>query len=433
MSVELGSDPAKSGASMPELAEEVAAWFECREDIVANPYPLFKRMQSEAPIFRDDWKVALTRYDDCKAIALDNSLWKELDALPESETEGYSADDLEILRQLWAMEHEEVHKTEGPTHSRIRGLIRQAFTPRAVDAWRSRMETIVDDLLDRAAGGSQFELMSDFALELPLMVVCEMLDIPVEDRHMLHEADLARSAFFAGPMHAASPDTRSRVLREAHANKIALREYLNNVIDERRRAPRDSHSLLSRLIDAEEQGGKLTTSELIATMSVLIFAGHETTTNAIGNLIVALMHHRDQWEMLLANPELLPNAIEEILRWNPPVQVDFRYAQANTVVSDVSVFAGDRVLLLWAAANRDPSGIADADVFDISRGPNSHLGFGVGRHFCLGASLSRLETTVAMERLMVRFPRMHLRQDTIAWRPLWHHRGAERIDLELST
>jgi cytochrome P450 len=411
------------------LTDEFDAWYTNDPAVIADPYPFFHRLRKEAPIFRRNGLVVLSRHADCSEASINTDLWKtdgkrydygSLDpaALPPAQQQQ--------LRELFEMERLGLNKTEGEQHARLRGLVKRAFTPRTVAGMQDRMQQVADELLDRVAPTGHMDAIADFAFQLPIIMICEMLEVPIEDRHQIREWGLGISGLFGGVR-----DDVLGVIDSAHRNKSALFAYLRKIIEGRRSARGvGSSSVMSILLEAES-GDRLSDEELVANAALFVFAGHETTTNAIGNALIALMTHRSQWDILREDLDLAPNAADEALRYLPPVHTEPRYASREVELAGESIGQGERLRLLWAAANRDPERFEDPDRFDVTRSEIKHLAFGVGRHYCLGASLAKQEIATAISTLARRFPDMRMVEAEPRWRPSFNVHGVSELPLVL--
>ena len=297
---------------------------------------------------------------------------------------------------------------DAPDHTRLRGLVSKAFTPRSVEWLRPRIAELTEELLAplRDAGG--FDVIDDFAFALPVTVICELLGIPAEDREMFraHTRDLAAIL---------DRDITPEQIGGAAGAMLHFAAYLVPLFEERRRAPRAD--LISALVAAEEAGDRLGADELLTTVVLLLTAGHETTMNLIGNGLLALLRNPDQLELLRARPELMASAVEELLRYDSPVRLTARTALEDTAVVGVAVRAGEPVIALLDAANHDPAVFEAPDTLDIRRDAHRHVAFGAGAHYCLGAALARAEAQIALAAL-VALPDLELACDEPAWRPL---------------
>ncbi len=294
-----------------------------------------------------------------------------------------------------------------PDHTRLRKLVSKAFAPKVVSGLHADITALVDDLLDRIAERGSFDVIADLAYPLPVAVICRLLGVPMEDEPKFSRASamLAQALDPFASLTGASPDD----FRERIQAGRWLRGYLHTLIERRRSHPGDD--LLSGLIAVEESGDQLTEEEIVSTCNLLLIAGHETTVNLIANAMLALLRHREQWLALGANADRAPAVIEETLRFDPPVQLVGRNASADMVIGDTAVPQGDAMILLLAAAQRDPAGFDRPDDFDPDRGTLRHLGFGRGMHYCLGAPLARLEASVALAAVTARFREARLVAD----------------------
>ena len=293
-----------------------------------------------------------------------------------------------------------------PAHTRLRGLVTKAFTPHVAEAMAPRIHAIVDQLLDAVEGRGGMEAIADYAYPLPFMVIGELIGLSMEGASKSREwtAAIAR---------ALDPTGRPEDVVTASEALVSLQRYIKPQIDERRNHPRDD--LLSRLISAEEQGGTLSEPELISNVTLLFGAGHETTLNLIGNGLLALLRNPDQLERLRAEPELAQNAVEELLRFDAPVQFVQRWVREDTEFSGVEMRAGERVLLLIGAANRDPEVFPDPDRLDLGRSNVRHLSFSAGPHYCVGAALARLESRIALTSAIERYPTLRAGPGKVSW------------------
>lgn len=277
--------------------------------------------------------------------------------------------------------------TDPPRHRKLRNLVTQAFTPRAVEALRPRIVQITNDLLDQVTPLGEMELMRDLAVPLPVIVIAEMLGIPIQDRDRFKAWT---DAFITGG---------DSLLDHVQAQR-EMTQYFGRLIEDRRRQPRED--LISALLAASVDGEALDQSELLTFCILLLIAGNETTTNLLGNAVLCLEDNPDAARELRAEPALIPAAIEEVLRYRSPVQGNLRRARRRVVLADQVVSAGEMVMAYIGSANRDPAQFRNPDDFILARSPNRHLGFGHGIHFCLGAPLARLEAAVALDALQRR-------------------------------
>jgi cytochrome P450 len=307
-----------------------------------------------------------------------------------------------------------------PHHTRMRAVMGKVFTPRAVEGLRPHIEQLVEGLLADVDG--EMDAVADLAFPLPALVICEMLGVPVEDREQLKDWSSAAARLL-------DPLLDLEVFRRADEGLRRFDEYFTGLIAERRAAPRDD--LLSELIQADEDGEHLTDEELIANATFLFGAGHETTQNLIGNGINLLARHPDQRQLIRDDPSLMKNAVEELLRFEPPVQMTGRSITAPVTTTDVELAPGDRCILLLGAANRDPERFEDPQRLDITRPDPRPLSFGGGIHHCLGAALARVEGQVAIGAMVREFPTIELVSDDVEWRETFTLRGPKRLPVTL--
>ena len=293
-----------------------------------------------------------------------------------------------------------------PDHTRLRTLVTKAFTPRVVEQLRPQAQAIVDEALDRAAAQGEMELIEDLAYPLPVAVIARMLGVPREDWPRFREW----SRVLVGSLDpVAVPDPEQ--ITAVRTAQDALTDYLAGVVAARRGEPRDD--LISALIAVEERGDVLNEQELLVMLNLLLVAGHETTVNLIGNGMLALLRNSDQLALLRRQPELIDSAVEELLRFDSPVQLTGRVAAEPCELAGQQIRSGQLVLTLLGAANRDPQQFPDPDRLDLTRSPNQHFSFGRGIHFCLGAPLARLEGRIAIGSLVRHFPDLRQAGDAV--------------------
>lgn len=287
-----------------------------------------------------------------------------------------------------------------PDHTRLRRLVSKAFTPKVVHAMQPAVTALVDEMLDRIAERGEFDVIDDLAYPLPVAVICRLLGVPIDDAPKFSHAS-ALLAQSLDPFFSTTGPPADSIAESLKAGQW-LRDYLRGLIDRCRSQPGDD--LLSGLIAVEESGDQLTEEEILSTCSLLLIAGHETTVNLIGNAMLAMLRHPDHWAALAADADRAPAIIEETLRFDPPVQLVARIGADDMTIGATEIAKGDTMMLLLAAAQRDPAEFTRPDTFDPDRGPLQHLAFGRGPHFCLGAPLARLEAAVALSAVTRRFP-----------------------------
>lgn len=315
---------------------------------------------------------------------------------------------------------------DAPDHTRLRRLVSKAFSPKVVKALEPDIATMVDGLLDKVADAGEFEVIADLAYPLPVAVICRLLGVPLEDEPKFSRASallgqgLDPFIAFTGQSHGFEDRLKAG---------LWLREYLRDLLERRRAQPADD--LISGLIAVEESGDQLTEEEIVATCNLLLIAGHETTVNLIANAVLAMLRNRRHWTALGEDAELAPGIVEETLRYDPPVQLVGRVAGEDMAIGHFRIPKGDTMMLLLAAAQRDPAAFEHPDEFDPGRESIRHLAFGKGPHFCLGAPLARMEAAVALSAATRRFPNARLAGEP-AYKPNVTLRGMASLPVALS-
>lgn len=385
-------------------------------DFHADPHRYFHLLRAHDPVHyhapTGSWLI--TRYDDVLAGLSDRRLSADRFHLTDETIQGSP-----LLRALGSM----MLFQDPPAHTRMRALVSKAFTPRAVTDMRPRTQAIAAELLERCADIGAMDVIDDFAAPLPVTVIASMLGIPPSDYALFKRwsDDLVKIA--DGTLAAAA-------FPQAERSAGELSEYLEVAFAERRRAPCDD--LISRLVAARDDNDTLSNDELFATCALLLIAGHETTTNLIGNGLFALLRHPQQLELLRARRDLIANAVEELLRFEAPFQFTSRVAVEDYTLRGQSIRKGEEVVLCLTAANRDPEQFADPDRLDVTRPETQHLSFGHGIHFCLGAALARIEGQVAIEAL-IDVPGLELVASTPRWKPGVALRGLETLPVRFES
>lgn len=393
-------------------------------DFRANPYPYYDMLRAAMPVFYlPDWNIWFcTRYDDCVRLMRDNRLGHEILNVMSREELGWELpEDVSAeRRKLGEIQRNWMLFRDPPDHRRLRGLVHQAFTPRMIERLRDHIEAITTQLLDAVQDKGEMDIINDFAIPLPVTVIAEMLGIPLEDQAMFR----AWSHNLAGTLDLIdNPETMDR----AAAVIGDFDAYLRDLARQRRQDPQED--LITALVEAEEAGDKLSEDELISTVSLLLIAGHETTVNLIGNGTLALMRNRNQWDKLKADlsPEAVTTAVEELLRYDSPVQMTTRWILEDIQHGEHLLKKGQQVGIMFAAANRDPERFANPGELDITRQDNKHLAFGHGLHYCLGANLARLEAQTAFRALAQRMPDLQLATGEPTYRKTYILRGLESL------
>ncbi|MGH0030636.1 MAG: cytochrome P450 [Myxococcota bacterium] len=393
--------------------------------LLADPYPVYAMLRSGSPVFRPPIPVEgpgatiLLRFADVEHMlrhpkASVDRLKADLaqrfkDRIP-SQLLGEGGG----LRSMLML--------DGADHTRVRGLVNKAFTPRRVAKLGPRIQQIVDTLLDDALAGGAMDLIDDFAAPLPAIVIAELLGVPAEDHRQFKEwaATLVNSLGEGGPL-VRGPEF-DRALE-------ALLDYLRGVIAKRRSDPQQD--LISGMIAAQEERDALTDQELLSNSLLLLLAGHETTTNLIGNGTLALLRNRDQWEKWVADRDLVEPGIEELLRYDSPVQATVRVPTEDIEIAGQTIPEASVVVCLIGSANRDPEAFDRPDTLDVTRRNVRHLSFGFGEHFCLGAGLARLEAKLAFTSLLDRAPKLELASEQVEHRPNLLLRGLKALPVRV--
>jgi cytochrome P450 len=385
-------------------------------DVRYDPFPLYARARREHPVYVHEGLplASVFRYDDIQTILKDPTTWSNFFPPPPG---------VELRADL----PPSMLMQDPPEHTRLRGLVNQAFTPRMIRRLEPRMEAIAHELLDAALAQHRVDLVQALTYPLPVIVIAEMIGVPMDHRDQFKDwSDGLVENFGLGLLAPEPPEVIARELQLIDE----MRAYFTDLVAERRAHPRED--LLSGLAAAELEGSRLTFDEMLQMLILLLVAGNETTTNLIGNAAVELMRHPDQLAGLRANPDLLPSAIDEVLRFSSPVQVDARHALRRAAVRGQTIEADTNVLLLLGSANRDEAVFDDPDTFDIGRADNRHLAFGFGPHYCLGANLARMEAQVAIRVLLERTTRFQRTDDErLPLHPSFIFRGFTRIPVEL--
>jgi cytochrome P450 len=391
-----------------------------RPDAIADPYPVWNHVREQDPVHRHGPVVLVTRYDDVKRVIRDGESFSNLARKTGSRVDALRSGLNELQAQAWQelsdFESLYLSRSDGEDHERRRRITHQAFTPRRIAELDTITRRYTNEMLDTAPR-PETDIMDALAYRLPLMVICDMLGVPPDDRERIHDWSNALGSNRGGD----SPE----VLMRAHTAMLEFRAYVNGLL-ERLRHERGT-DLLSALIGAEDEE-RLNQDELAAMFVVLLFAGHETTTNLIANGLLMLLRDRTVWQALCEDPSLIPNAVEELLRVVTPVQWLFRVTTRPVTLGDVSLDAGQTVYALLAAANRDPDVFERPDEIDVRRSnARQHLALGFGGHFCLGNALARMEGAAAFDLLTRRFPDIEL----ITEHPLWRGNAQLRSISEL--
>ena len=385
-------------------------------EFIADPYPAYQQLRAEDPVhWCEPWGCwLLTRYSDVLTSLRDPLHFRNhgrfrpiLENLPPA-----------IRAEVAPLEQhfeQGLLNVDPPDHTRMRALISQAFTPRVVQDLVPAIQELVDTHLDAVQAQGHMDVIRDLAFPLPVIVVARLLGVPAADRDQYKDWSTASVAFQA------TARTTPEIIQCSQTALLAMRAYLREIAAQRRRAPQ--RDLLSALVAAEEQGERLSEGELLSTAVTLLIAGHETTTNLIATGLLNLLRHPEQRALLQQDPTLISTAVEELLRYDSPLQRNRRMVGQDLEFGGKPLQRGQLVLQLLGAANRDPAQFPAPDRLNLRRTPNPHLAFGRGIHFCLGAPLARLEAPLALGTLLRRFPRLHLATEQLDW---WAEHGMFR-------
>jgi cytochrome P450 len=394
-----------------------------REAIRTNPYHFYEQLRNEDPVHWDEdmgfW--VLSRYSDIESLYTDDrfsraqGLMRGFQRLSES--------DRQVAEPVYHSFSKTVFYADPPYHTHLRGLMNHAFTPRRVEQLRIPIQKIVDELLDASQRKGEMDIVQDLAYPLPVMVIAELLGLPAKDRDRFKKWSDDLFAIL-GTVRPKSHDH----LEQAAQSLQEMTEYVKDLSQERRQNPQEDllTALLSITDDeyncpypSHDEGLRtaplLTGEELVANINILLSTGHETATHLFGNGLLALLRNPDQMKKLKAEPGLLSNAIEEMLRYDNPVQITYRSAIEDAEIRGKRICKGDLVNTIIGSANRDPQRFSDPNRFDIARSEGRHLGFGLGIHFCIGAPLVRLEAEIVFETILRRFPKIALATENLEW------------------
>jgi cytochrome P450 len=388
----------------------------------ANPYPYYTLMRDEARVSRTSFgPYVVNGYDECQGVLRDPRLGRGMGL--EGASTGIFGENGTRRGEFFEVSQHNMLLADPPDHTRLRRLVSRSFTPRQMDRLRPAVHALVAGLLDAMAEKGDVEFMSDFALPLPMAVIGELVGVPPTDWSGLQP--LVRSA-----ARGIEPVLASEEIDVAIEAIGALGEYFFALLEERRRNPRDD--LLSSLVEAWGNDDQLTDEEVASTAILLFAAGFETTTNLLGNGLLALLTHRDQLQDWRAHPDLAPTAVEELLRFDSPVQFNLRTALEPADLAGDPLERGERIVVLQGAANRDPRRFENPDDLDLRRENNVPLSFGWGIHHCIGAALARMEGEIAFNALLERFDDIELLADEPQWRPGFTLRGLLELPVGLS-
>jgi pimeloyl-[acyl-carrier protein] synthase len=412
-----------SKAQPPEgtnkAASELSLFHLLDPDVLADPYPLYRRLRTEHPVFWDPYMHSwvVTRYVDVVRVLREFS--SERIRTPEQLT----AMDLSELNPMAKIMLKQMLFMDPPGHKRIRNLAAAAFTPQKVEALRSHIREIVRNLLAKVQGNGSMDLIADLAEPLPCIVTAEMFGVPVEDHNQLKIWSQDFAEMLGNFEHDA--DCVPRILKSTQD----MTTYFRSAMRKEKLRP---DGLINSLMSAECEGDRLSEEEVIANCIITLIGGQETTANLIASGTLTLLRNPAELEKLRGNPSLIPSAIEELLRYETPVQHTARLAPEDTAIDGKNIRKRQAVIAVMAAANRDPERFPDPERLDIAREDNRHLAFGSGAHFCFGAPLARVEAQIAFEEMLKTFPVWSLEPDPLVWRSNLGIRGLTALRINLS-
>jgi cytochrome P450 len=381
-----------------------------------NPYPAYHAIRAQCPVFK--WEQygqwCFTRHDDVNALLRDRRFGRQILHVASREELGWP----QVPDHIKVFAEHEAHsllELEPPVHTRLRGLVNRAFLSRQVERLRPKITSLCNQLLDEVEGTSEFDLLTAYATPIPVIVICELLGVPVEMKDQLLAWSHDHVAMYIAK--------RDRTIEDrAVAAVTAFSDYMRALIRDRRKDLRND--LLSELIKAESEGGKLSEDELITTAILVLNAGHEATVHSLGNGVKAMLEK----DVRRADATI----VEEVLRYDAPLHMFTRYALEDLDYNDLKFKKGEVVGLMLGAANRDPARFAEPDVFDPERDPNPHVSFGAGIHFCVGAPLARLEMEIALEVLFSRLPDLRVASPP-QYRDVYHFHGLEALRVAIGS
>ena len=387
-------------------------------DFFSNPYPAYREIQAAAPVFV--WEQygfwCFCRHADVSALLRDRRFGRQILHVASRESLGWP-EPAEHLAPFNAIERHSLLELEPPEHPRLRGLVNRAFVSRQVERLAPRIEALANELIDGFSPQGTTELISAYATPIPVLVIAELIGAPVEMAPRLLDWSHRMVAMYQFGANRAVEDAAAAAAQD-------ISQFVRDLARQRHRQPADD--LISRLIEAEGQGGRLTEDELVATCVLLLNAGHEATVHAIGNGLKAILENDSGHQVAGAGPDADEGMADELLRFDAPLHLFTRYALGDLEIAGINLRQGEKIGLLLGAANRDSRVFAEPDRLDFSRAPNPHLAFGAGIHFCVGAPLAKLEMRIALPVLLRRLPGLRLAEPP-RYRDAFHFRGLETL------
>ncbi len=408
-----------SGSGLEQGSPPLSLYHLLDPEVLADPYPLYRRLQEEAPVHWDPYLHAwvVTRYADVSQVL------HHFNAARTPDPERLAALGMDELTPIAAVMVRQMLFLDPPEHGRVRRLASAAFTPRRTAHLREHIRQIAEGLVDDLADGERFDVMAGLANSLPAIVTAEMLGVPTTDHELLKSWSQDFAEMLGNFQH--NPGRAKKTL----ASVEQMVAYFRAAVDREDAHPTDG--LINALATAEVDGDRLSEEEIVANVIVTMVGGQETTTNLIGNGLLTLLRQPEQLERLRSEPDLMPSAVEELLRYESPSQHTARLAPGEAVLGGHEIPEGAAVIAVMGAANRDPERFADPDRVELGREDNRHLAFGWASHFCFGAPLARMEGQIAFETLLARFPEMSLAEEAVEWRPNLGLRGLTELPVRV--
>ncbi len=389
--------------------------------VVVDPYSYYETLRKHDPVYwNSQWGGWIfTSYEEVKNGFQDIRLSAER----VRPSKGMGKEKQQEMSSTYTILSNWLVFNDPPKHTRLRMLMNKAFTPKAVNKLLPKIEETTDYLLNDMSKNREVNVLQSYASILPIMVISDLLGVPKEDRNLIKKwsDDLMLLVFGA-----AEVENRHEVAKNSLSEMV---DYLKVIIKDRRVNPKED--LISALVEASEDQDKLSDDEVISTCTLLVFGGHETTTNLIANGLLAFNNHPEQLQLLKNKPELINTAVDEILRYDGPSKAMVRVAKEDFILNDKEIKIGDKVLLVQASANRDPAVFERPNEFDITRSPNHHLGFGRGIHYCLGAPLALQEGRIALGKFIEKFPSYRVLDQKVEWQPTFVNRGLKYLNISL--
>ena len=390
----------------------------------ANPYPIYAELRAKSPVVWNGQSWIISRYQDIIGLLTDDRVSS---ARAESIFQVLPEDVRQELQPLRHILGSRMLLTDAPTHTRLRNLVTKAFSARMVREKRPRIEEICDGFIDRVIESGEMDVIRDLAVPMPSWVIADMLGVSREDQASFTRWSRDQVRVYDRP---GTAGERIPIMRQGQASMLEMKAYLEEVIDARRQDPRDD--LITMLVQAEEQGDRLSQDELIIMIIALLVGGNNSTAHLIGNAVLTLARHPEALNQLRDNPDQIDTAIEEVMRFESPVQATSRVARDAIEIDGHTIEPGQGISLLFGSANRDESQFPEPEWFDITRKPNRHLTFAHGPHFCLGAAIARAEAQIAVLTLIQRCGNLELLNDDADWLEGFSFRGLKSLPVRFT-